>query len=401
MSRQVEKYIWGVDHATRSDAVLFEGGIVRASVGSLALAAFFSVPSVVRLTGVRPIVACALFGALTTWCAFVYFVLRPRARTSRGAFRLAWIGNFSVNLGLACALPAAAGDPRSPLWVFAMTYAALNGTLGETRRSYVLLLGHTFAPLTTIPAFDGQPWAIAGPALYGALCGFSYHHIGTTVAHWRVLRREQEDAIAARDEELRLARLARDLHDSVGASLGLLALHADFLDRHADDPVQVRRLSGLARRAAHDGLDDLRGMLEAFAPPGEAAGTLVESLRELVTSQTAPSSVAATVRIEGDPQALLGSTERLVIVRVVQESVRNVVQHARAQRIDVVLRVSNAGIVLHVSDDGRGFDPNAAKPSSRGIAGMRARLAECNGSLEIESSVRGTCLIVSIPSREG
>jgi signal transduction histidine kinase len=99
----------------------------------------------------------------------------------------------------------------------------------------------------------------------------------------------------------------------------------------------------------------------------------------------------------------LSSETETTLYRILQEAVTNVVKHAGATRVSVILEAGEEDARLIVEDNGRGFDPEEPgrnnKPSTRlGLLGVRERLALVNGRLEIESGYgRGTTLIVTVP----
>jgi signal transduction histidine kinase len=99
---------------------------------------------------------------------------------------------------------------------------------------------------------------------------------------------------------------------------------------------------------------------------------------------------------------MLGS-ERLppeietALYRIVQESLTNVVKHARARRVSLVLQRRPRAVSIVIEDDGAGFDPSALDDHGLGLVGMRERLALVGGRLEVESSAgRGTTIAVEV-----
>jgi signal transduction histidine kinase len=106
-----------------------------------------------------------------------------------------------------------------------------------------------------------------------------------------------------------------------------------------------------------------------------------------------------------EASALEGAA-RTVAFRVVQEVVANVARHADARRVVVRARRGGDAIAIEVIDDGRGFDPAAARPpvaaGHLGLAAVRERAALAGGHLDIESAVgRGTTVRLVLPAPEG
>ena len=191
-------------------------------------------------------------------------------------------------------------------------------------------------------------------------------------------RRAGSAALRAQEEER--ARVARDLHDEVNQSLtGLLLrleavrevapphLAAEVDETKALANQAMRELLALARQLRPTALDDL-GLTAAIAGQVE---------------QLARPGLEAELQTDGDFSDLDPDVQ-LVVYRVAQEALSNAARHSDADRIDVTLRRSGAGVELQVADDGRGF---AFEQSERGlgIGGMRERALLVGAELTIES----------------
>ncbi len=192
--------------------------------------------------------------------------------------------------------------------------------------------------------------------------------------------RKRAGSAALRAQEEERARLARDLHDEVNQSLTGLLLRLEAVREAAPPELEpelaatkqlanqaMRELLSLARQLRPTALDDL-GLVAAIAGQVE---------------QLSRSGIAAELLEEGDFSDL-GAEVQLVVYRVAQEALSNAARHSGAGRIEVGLTRSEQGVVLDVSDDGRGF---AFDESERGlgIAGMRERALLVGADLTIES----------------
>ena len=206
-------------------------------------------------------------------------------------------------------------------------------------------------------------------------------------------RRAGSATLRAQEEER--ARVARDLHDEVNQSLtGLLlrleaareaappGMEAELAETKALANQAMRELLSLARQLRPTALDDL-GLAAAI-------GGQVEQLGR--------GEIAARLETEGDFSDL-GDDQQLVVYRVAQEALNNAVRHSEAQRVEVRLgRDEDGGVVLEVSDDGRGF---AFDESQRGlgIGGMRERALLVGAELTIESRPgAGTTVRLTVPA---
>jgi chemotaxis family two-component system sensor kinase Cph1 len=203
------------------------------------------------------------------------------------------------------------------------------------------------------------------------------------------------------DQEAERQRIARELHDSLGQYLTAMSLDLDGIarDRSASSDVKARvgRLKTLAADAGQEvnhlaweirptALDDLglQTAVQQFLEQWGERSDLVFDLHMTLQSRRLPQAVESA------------------LYRVLQESIHNVVKHAAATRVGVILEASASEVRLIVEDNGRGFaaDVEGAKtPSTRlGLLGMRERLALVGGSLEIETvQGEGTTLLVHVP----
>ena len=87
------------------------------------------------------------------------------------------------------------------------------------------------------------------------------------------------------------------------------------------------------------------------------------------------------------------------VYRVIQEALTNIVKHADAGRVSILLQRKNSSVVAVVEDDGAGFDPADARADALGLAGMRERVSLAGGRLQVESTPgSGTTVVAEVPS---
>ncbi|WP_328722648.1 sensor histidine kinase [Streptomyces sp. NBC_00247] len=201
-------------------------------------------------------------------------------------------------------------------------------------------------------------------------------------AHQSRLHTEQVRAQAATQAvtEERL-RIARELHDIVAHTLGIVALQSGAARRVIDSqPLRAREALGEVEKASRETLSGLRRMLGALRaadsaqiPPREAPG--LDDLDRLAAATTA-AGVRVVVEWKGERRPLPPDLD-LSAYRIVQESVTNVVRHADARSCLVRIDSREAEIVLEITDGGRG--PGNASTAGYGLAGMRERVALLHG----------------------
>jgi two-component system, NarL family, sensor histidine kinase UhpB len=196
-------------------------------------------------------------------------------------------------------------------------------------------------------------------------------------------RRESGRAVLRAQEEER-ARIAQDLHDEVNQALTaiLLRLQAAALDVPPGLRSELKEIQTLATQA----MEELLTLARQLRPTALDDHGLLPALASQVTDFGERTGIRSTFHRHGDTPEL-SDEEQLVLYRVTQESLSNVVQHAGASSVRVEL--SSVGrTVLRVRDDGCGFPvpANGSPRRSLGVSGMRERALLVGGRLNVFSA---------------
>ncbi|MGW1997117.1 sensor histidine kinase [Embleya sp. NPDC001921] len=194
-------------------------------------------------------------------------------------------------------------------------------------------------------------------------------------------------------------RMAREIHDTLaqGFTSILMLLQAAGITVDSDAAATRKRLE-LAERVARDNLAEARALVAAQGPAqgADRAEPIADVLGRTVAGLGEELDAATTFTVTGAEHEL-SSTVQVVLVRVLQESLANVRKHAEAASVAVELAYRPFATRLTVVDDGRGFDPGPGK-GGYGLPGMRARLAQVGGEVEVVSTPgRGTTVRVEVP----
>jgi two-component system sensor histidine kinase UhpB len=198
-------------------------------------------------------------------------------------------------------------------------------------------------------------------------------------------------------QEAERQRIARELHDEVGQVLTGVVLELQQAQRRAapDDALQI----AAAREAVRRSLDDVRRIARELRPEVLDDLGLQSALRSLCTSASAHQDLRVERRFELDDTPVSPEVE-LVVYRVAQESLTNVMRHADASEVLVALRHIDGGLRLVVRDDGRGMPTYA--DFGAGIAGMQERALHVGGRLTVAPApAGGTEVRLDIPLPEG
>ena len=206
-------------------------------------------------------------------------------------------------------------------------------------------------------------------------------------------RRAGSRAALLAQERERL-RIARALHDEAGQTLTAVALE---IERAASQgPERERKRMAELAGELHSTLDEIRRIARELRPEALDDLGLINALIAL-SSRTARQGGLRIERRFSDDLPDLSSDQELVLYRVAQEALTNVLRHAQASHAVIELESSNGAVDLTVSDDGRGI-PGRLEGETIGIEGMRERALLAGGTLAIDSQAGvGTTVKLSFP----
>jgi signal transduction histidine kinase len=197
-------------------------------------------------------------------------------------------------------------------------------------------------------------------------------------------------------QELERKRLARELHDETGQSLTSMLLGLRAIEE-AKTPAETQEATGRLRDQIVDTLHDVRRLAVELRPKALDDFGLVPALERLTT--TFSEQTAIPVEFEamlGDER--LGPAIETALYRIVQEALTNVIKHARASRVSVLLRRKPDSVAAVIEDDGQGFDVDETRDGGLGLIGMRERIELIDGRLAVESSsTGGTSVVAEVP----
>jgi signal transduction histidine kinase len=211
-------------------------------------------------------------------------------------------------------------------------------------------------------------------------------------------RRVARDALRriVSGQELERQRLARELHDETGQALTSILLGLRAVEE-AEGPDETSTAASHLRELVVGTLQDVRRLAVQLRPKALDDFGLVAAVERLVQAF----SEATAIRV--DLEAQLGD-ERLpaevetTLYRIVQEALTNIVKHAEASRVSIVLVRRSGSATVVIEDDGKGFDPAELREESMGIIGMRERVGLHDGRLTLESTPgSGVTLAAEVP----
>jgi two-component system nitrate/nitrite sensor histidine kinase NarX len=211
------------------------------------------------------------------------------------------------------------------------------------------------------------------------------HQTGAAIESARLYKQAQEAAVM---EER--SRLARDLHDAVTQTLFSASLIAESVPASWEqDQEEGKHLLGELRQLTRGALAEMRTLLLELRPSALAETPLGDLLYQLSEATMGRTGIPVAVEVSGD--CTLPPNVHVALYRIAQEALNNVIKHARASQAEVRLACTTEPtgdmVDLQIRDDGRGFDPEEARPDHLGLGIMRERAESIGARLQIDSVV--------------
>jgi signal transduction histidine kinase len=205
--------------------------------------------------------------------------------------------------------------------------------------------------------------------------------------------------LAARNEDARedeRRSLKREIHDELGQHLAALRLGISVIDMQlgqANSPLREKTRSLIG--AVDATIKVVRNVVAALRPSALDLG-VVPALEWLAQEFTERTGIHCEVQVPA-ADVRMDDKRATAVLRIVQESLTNVVRHAHASNVLISLQQHHGHYVLEVRDNGQGFDPSVRKEKSFGLVGMRERALMLGGDLFLSSEPGRTSLRVQFP----
>jgi signal transduction histidine kinase len=231
--------------------------------------------------------------------------------------------------------------------------------------------------------------------LLGMIVG-SVHYVSTQRLQRQLAALQQKEAL-----EKERARIARDIHDQVGASLTQLSLLGELVEGDKNHPDEV---AGHARQIEQTALETTRALDEivwTVNPSNDTLDGLITYVCKYAQDYLAVAGLR--YRLEAPPQlpgTPISPELRHNVFLASKEAITNVVRHAQATAVSLRLHLDPASFTLEIQDDGRGLgglDPKAAQ-TRNGLRNMRKRMEDIGGSFFMgPAPERGTVIRLTAP----
>jgi signal transduction histidine kinase len=203
------------------------------------------------------------------------------------------------------------------------------------------------------------------------------------------------------EQEKERSALARELHDELGQVLTALRIDSSWmLDRLKEkDPKAALRALSMCEMIDQT-IEEVRSMAFRLRPGVLDDLGLVDALEVYTTDFEKRTGITCVFEQNSVPN--VSDNLATAAYRITQEALTNAARHAAASHIEVRVEVENGNLLLHIVDNGKGFNPFELNPSEGfGLASMRERASMAGGVLEIRStSGQGTQILCNMPMEE-
>ena len=237
-------------------------------------------------------------------------------------------------------------------------------------------------------------WARSAAGLMGALL------LAVGVRFWsqRRLRAQVAELEARRRLDTERARIARDLHDSLGASLTQAGMLADEICEDCHSADEMREYSAELANRVRLIARDLDAAVWAVSPKNDTLASLSAYLSQFALEFFRHTPTRCRVQIADDiPRVPLSPEARHHLFLTAREAMNNVLKHARAREARVSATAAGGLFELTISDDGKGFVRDTSRERGRnGLGNMESRIREIGGTFEVNTSSEGTKIRIAL-----
>lgn len=223
--------------------------------------------------------------------------------------------------------------------------------------------------------------------------------LGYWIYMWRVRQVESRFKAVLAERN----RIAREIHDTLAQGLVAVSMQLQLVGRILSQSTDAARQHlDQAQELVRAGLDDARRAIWELRSQNTENQDLASQLLQTAERVTAPSEIKTQVQVHGTYRPLPAPVEK-ELLRIAQEAVTNVVRHAAATHIEILLNFTPRSVKMTIIDDGHGFAPDAPSIANGhfGITGMKERAQQIGGSLTVTSKEgEGTQVQVEVVGAE-
>lgn len=301
-----------------------------------------------------------------------------------------------------------AGFSDGPAWIGLFVALYTLTAYGDGHRSLqVAVAGISVLSVVWLAlGADVQPRAALGWLFFRIGAAVMAAALGESVRSRRVIAAEAQDradhAERTREDEARRRvdaerlRIAREVHDTVAHAIAIINVQAGVTAHVLDKrPGQARETLVTIEQTSAHALSEMRAILGVLRGSDDQASAPGLSRIEELVAVARQAGLDVQLGADSSPTFALPDDVDRAAYRILQESITNVIRHADATRLWIVIEYSGDGLVITVTDDGKGAEDVPPNREGRGITGMRERCAQLGGELTAHEQPAGGYQVVA------
>lgn len=196
-------------------------------------------------------------------------------------------------------------------------------------------------------------------------------------------------------QEKERLEIGKDLHDNIGQQLTTIKLFLDMAKTTAE--CKTLDMVNMALRGVSEVINEVRAMSRSLVPPTLKDLGFIDSINDLIDSIRFTQSLAIDLDYYDFDEDQLPDNKKLALFRIIQEQLNNIIKHARATHVSIILRLTHGNILLQIKDDGVGFDVTTVR-RGLGITNISNRAELFGGNALLTSSPGKGCeMNISLP----
>lgn len=211
------------------------------------------------------------------------------------------------------------------------------------------------------------------------------------VAHQRQLAQATIDG-----QEKERLEMGKELHDNIGQQLTTIKLFLDLAKTTADN--KTLEMVNAALRGVSEVINEIRSISRSLVPPSLKDLGFIDSVNDLIESLRSTQSLVVELDYFEFDEDQLPDNKKLALYRIIQEQLNNILKHAAARHVSIVLRQKAGNVLLQIKDDGIGFDEKRIK-RGLGITNINNRVELFGGNVVLTSAPGKGCEVaISLPN---
>lgn len=201
-------------------------------------------------------------------------------------------------------------------------------------------------------------------------------------------------------QEQTFKNLSQEIHDNIGQILSLAKITVNTIDCKEDN--SLREKTTASADLIGKAINDLRNLSRSLNADSILAMGLIKSIEYELELLMNTGKFDTRLMIEGAPYTLTQKQD-LVLFRIFQETINNIIKHSKASEINMSVTYNSANFIMHIYDNGIGFNASAASEKARpssGIRNIRSRAGAIGADCKINSEEgKGTSVIITLPNK--